>query len=71
MEEDNILGRFFDLATTNEIYVYGLNLHEIRKDILSDNTGVFEMIGSMLVGEIEQKTLDLKLLRILKPIILS
>ena len=29
---------------------------KIKNDILEDYTGDFELIGSMLVGEIEQKT---------------
>ena len=54
--EDIDIGRFFELATTDRQYVNGLNLHEIKNDILEDYTGDFELIGSMLVGEIEQKT---------------
>ena len=54
--EDIDLGRFFELATTNRKYVNGLNLHEIKNEILEDHTGDFELIGSMLVGEVEQKT---------------
>ena len=56
MVEDIDTGRFFELATTDREYVNGLNLHEIKNDILEDYTGDFELIGSMLVGEIEQKT---------------
>ena len=56
MVEDINIGRFFELATTDRQYVNGLNLHEIKNDILEDYTGDFELIGSMLVGEIEQKT---------------
>ena len=54
--EDINVGRFFELATTDRQYVNGLNLHEIRNEILEDYTGDFELIGSMLIGEIEQKT---------------
>ena len=54
--EDINIGRFFELATTDRQYVNGLNLHEIKKEILEDYTGDFELIGSILVGEIEQKT---------------
>ena len=54
--EDIDIGRFFELATTDKKYVNGLNLHEIKIEILEDYTGDFELIGSMLVGEIEQKT---------------
>ena len=56
VEEDIDLGRLFALATTNKIYVNGLNLHEIKSKILEDYTGHFELISSMLIGEIEQKT---------------
>ena len=48
--------RFFELATTNKRHVNGLILHEIKNEILEDSTGDFELIGSMLIGEIEQKT---------------
>ena len=54
--EDIDIGRFFELATTDRKYVNGLNLHEIKNQILEDYTGDFELIGSMLVGEVEQKT---------------
>ena len=56
VEEDIGLGRCFKLATTNKKYVNGLYLHEIKSAILEDSTGDFELIGSMLIGEIEQKT---------------
>ena len=56
MVEDIDIGRFFELATTDRKYVNGLNLHEIKNEILEDYTGDFELIGSMLVGEVEQKT---------------
>ena len=56
MVEDINVGRFFELATTDREYVYGLNLHEIKNDILEDYTGDFELIGSMLIGEGEEKT---------------
>ena len=56
MVDDIDLGRFFELATTNRKYVNGLNLHEFKNEILEDHTGDFELIGSMLVGEVEQKT---------------
>ena len=55
MVDDIDLGSFFELATTSRKYVNGLNLHEIRNEILEDYTGDFELIGSMLVGEVEQK----------------
>ena len=56
MVEDIDSSRFFELATTDREYVNGLNLHEIKNNFLEDYTGDFQLIGSMLVGEIEQKT---------------
>ena len=56
IDEDTDLSRFFELATTNKIYANGLTLHEIKNETLLDYTGVFELIGSMLIGEFEQKT---------------
>ena len=56
MVEDINIDRYFELAKTDREYVNGLNLHEIENDIFEDYTGDFELIGSMLVGEIERKT---------------
>ena len=56
MVDDIDISRFFELATTNKKYVNGLNLHEIKNEFLEDQTGYFELIGSMLIGEVEQKT---------------
>ena len=53
MDDDIDLGRFFELATTNKLYVNGLNLQENENEILIVFTGDFEMIGSILVGQIE------------------
>ena len=39
VEEDIDLGRFFELATSNKLYVNNLNLHESKKEILQDYTG--------------------------------
>ena len=49
------LGKFFELATSNKKYFNNLNLHEIKNEILQDYTGDFQLIGCMLIGEIEQK----------------
>ena len=54
--EDIDLGRFFQLATTSKEYVNGSKLHENKNEVLEDHTGDFELIGSMLLGEVEQKT---------------
>ena len=50
------LGRFFEIATNNKIYVNSLNLHEIKNEILQDCTGYFELNGLMILGPIEHKT---------------
>ena len=56
IEEDIDLGRFFELATSNKIYVNNLNLHEFKDGILQDYTGDFELNGKMIIGPIEHKT---------------
>ena len=72
MVEDIDIGRFFELATTDRKYVNGLNLHEIKNEILEDYTGDFQLIGSMLVGEVEQKRiLGSKMLMISKVILMQ
>ena len=50
------LGRFFDLATTNKLYVNGLYLHEKNEILMDYIGGEFKMIESMLNAETEQKT---------------
>ena len=37
------MGRFFEVATTNKIYVNSLNLHENKKKIQLDYKGDFEL----------------------------
>ena len=54
--EDVDIGRFFELATSNKIYVNNLNLHEIKNEILQDYTGDFELNGEMIIGSIKRKT---------------
>ena len=56
VEEDIDLGRFFELATSNKIYVNNLNLHEIKDGILQDYTSDFELNGKLIIGPIEHKT---------------
>ena len=56
LDEDVDLGRFFEVATSNKIYVNNLNLHEIKNEILQDYTGDFELNGKMIIGHIEHKT---------------
>ena len=55
-EEDIDLGRFFELASSNKIYVNNLNLREIKNEILQDYTGDFELNGKMIIGPVEYKT---------------
>ena len=70
MVEDVDLGRFIELTTSKKIYVNKLNLHAIKINNLGDYMSDFEMIGSMLIGEIEQKqVLYLKRLMVLKTIL--
>ena len=54
--EDVDLGRFFELATSDKIYVNNLNLYEIKKEILQDYTGDFELNGKMIIRPVEHKT---------------
>ena len=69
--EDIDIGRFLEVATSNREYVNGLSLHEIKTEILEGYTGSFELIGSMLVGEKEQKTnITSKMLMISKVILM-
>ena len=56
MVEDIDISKFFELATTNKKYVNGLNLHEIKSEVFGDYTGEFVLIGSLLIGELDQKT---------------
>ena len=54
--EDVDLGRFFELATSDKIYVNNLNLYEIKNEILQNYTGDFELNGKMIIGPVEHKT---------------
>ena len=56
MVEDIDLSRFFELATSNKIYVNNLYLHEIKNEIQKDYTGDIELNGLMIIGPIEHKT---------------
>ena len=53
MVEDVNLGRFFELATSDKIYVNNLSLHGIIYQILQDYTGDFKLNGLMVIGLIE------------------
>ena len=52
------LGRFFQLAAGKKIYIYGKKLHETKKPINFDYPVEFEIMESMLIGEIEQETIN-------------
>ena len=56
MVEDIDIGRFFELATSDNINVNDLNLHEIKNEILQEYTGDFELKGKKVIGSIEHKT---------------
>ena len=56
IDEEIDLGWFFELATSNKIYVNSLSLHETKNEILQDYTGDFELKGLMIIGPIEHKT---------------
>ena len=55
--EDIDIGRFFELATSNKIYVNNINLHEIKIEVLQDYNNDFELNGKMIIGPIEHKTI--------------
>ena len=54
--DDIDLGRFFELATSNKIFVNNLNLHEVKNEILQYYNGDFELNGKMIIGPVEHKT---------------
>ena len=56
VEEDIDLFRFFELATSNNLYVNKLNLHEVKNEILLAYKGDFELNGFIFIGPIEYKT---------------
>ena len=69
IDEDNDLGRFFELASSDKIYAISLNLHKIKKEILQDYTCDFELNGLMVIAHIEHKQIsDLKKWMVLKVI---
>ena len=56
MKEDVDLGRFFELATTDKIYVNPIILLEIKTENLQDCKSDFDLNGSMIIGPTEYKT---------------
>ena len=57
-EEVFDLGRFFELAISEKIYVNNLNLHEVKSETLQDYTGDIESNGVTIIGPIEQKSIN-------------
>ena len=55
IDEDIDLGRFFEIASSDKIYVIGFILDEIKKNS-EDYTGDFELNGLMVTGTVEYKT---------------
>ena len=47
---------FFELVSSDKMYVTRLNLHEIKSDILLDYTGDFELNGTAIIGTAQHKT---------------
>ena len=56
LDEDINIGKFFEIATSDKIYVNKFTLHQIKNDILEDYTGDFELNGLMIIGPTEHKT---------------
>ena len=56
VEDDINLCYFFESATANKKYVDRINKHETKNEFLFVYTIDFELIESMSIGEIEQKT---------------
>ena len=56
IDEGFDLCRFFELASSDKIYVNSLNLHEIKNEVLQDYTGDYELNGIKIIGTIEHKT---------------
>ena len=56
IDEPIDLGRFFELAASNELCVNSLNLHEIKNEILQNYKGDFEFSGLKIIGPVEHKT---------------
>ena len=56
LDENNDMGRFFELATSDKIYVNSSNLHGIKNEILLDYTSDFVLKRLKIIGLIEHKT---------------
>ena len=56
IDADIDLDWFSEFASSDKIYVPGLNLHEIKNENLTDHKGNFELNGLLVIGPIEHKT---------------
>ena len=56
IDESIDLGRFFELASSDKIYVIGLYLHEIKSEILLEYVGDFELNGLRVKWPVEHET---------------
>ena len=48
--------QFFDLESSQKLYITGLNLHEIKGEFLLDYNADFELNGLRTLAPIERKT---------------
>ena len=54
IEGDIDLDKFFELASSDKIYVTGLNLHESKNENLLDYKGDFDLNGLFVIGPVER-----------------
>ena len=57
IDEDSDLGKFFELASSDKVYVIGLNPYEIKNEISIHYKGDIELNGLMFIGPIGHKTI--------------
>ena len=57
VDENNDLVSFLELASSDKIYVNGLNLNETKNEILLDYKGDFELNELMVIGPVVHKTI--------------
>ena len=55
INEDIDLSKFFELASSDQVYVTGLNLHEIKNETPLGYRGDFELNGLMDIGPVKHK----------------
>ena len=51
--EDIDLGRFFEIGSSDKIYVNNINLHENKNESLQDYTGDLKLNGKVIIGPVE------------------